>query len=425
VAQRAQTAIYAALFGVVVGSAALFFSHYATDAHFWQRFTFCYLLLGVAYTWYLFALLFINDLKPRRYQAYFREKIAVVIPCYDQDPQVVEQTIRTVLRARGLKQVIVIDDGSTNGVQERLRELVATLPITLHEFEEHAGKREVLRFATTRLLDEDVQFVVTVDSNTILDDDALVRVAEPLFDPEIGASTGSVLLRNERQNLLTRMIGTYTWINLNIQKQAQSVISNVVCCNGCLAAYRADLLREIVDDFANQQFLGERCTHSDDRHLTNLVLKRGYGVVYVAEATSWTEAPATARGFLRQQRRVKRGYIRESIYTLTYAWRVNPLLFAQTLCWDLIAPFLSFGLRIGLIVTAISNPRLIVTTIVPSWIVLTLVRNIFVPLRAGRKLPGLLLYIFYSELCLYWLNLWALFTVKNQSSVTRASTAQA
>jgi hyaluronan synthase len=266
---------------------------------------------------------------------------------------------------------------------------------------------------------------VTIDSNTILDPDALTRVVEPLYDPEIGASTGNVLLLNERENLLTRMVGTYTWIGLNIYKQAQSVIRSVVCCSGNLAAYRADLLREIVDEFANQRFLGERCTHSEDRHLTNLVLKRGYGVVYVPEATSWTEAPATAGGFLRQQRRIKRGYIRESIYTLTYAWRVKPLLFVQILCWDLTAPFLSFGMRIALIVAAFSHPALIVTTIVPSWIVLMLIRNIFVPLRAGRKLPGLLLYIFYAELCLYWLNLWALFTVKNTSWVTRSSTAQA
>jgi hyaluronan synthase len=324
-----------------------------------------------------------------------------------------------------VKQLIVVDDGSTNGVQERLRELAAAHPITLHELEQHAGKREVLRFATTRLLDEDVQFVVTVDSNTIVDRGALSRVIGPLFDPEIGAATGNVLLRNERQNLLTRMIGTYTWINLNIHKQAQSVIRSVVCCNGSLAAYKAELLREIVDDFANQQFLGERCTHSEERHLTNLVLKRGYGVVYVPEATSWAEAPTTARGFLRQQRRMKRGFVRESIYTLTYAWRVNPLLFVQTLCWDLTAPFLSFGLRIALIVAAFSHPALVVTTIVPSWIVLMLIRNIFVPLRAGRKLPGLLLYIFYSELCLYWLNLWALLTVRNRSWVTRSNTAQA
>jgi cellulose synthase/poly-beta-1,6-N-acetylglucosamine synthase-like glycosyltransferase len=133
VRQRAQTAIYAALFCVLAGSAALFFSRYGTNAQFWERFTFFYLLMLVVYTWYLFALLFIHDLKPRQYPKYFREKIAVVIPCYNEDQELVEKSIRTVLSARGLKQVIVIDDGSTNGVQERLRELAATLPIKLQE----------------------------------------------------------------------------------------------------------------------------------------------------------------------------------------------------------------------------------------------------------------------------------------------------
>jgi hypothetical protein len=144
----------------------------------------------------------------------------------------------------------------------------------------------------------------------------------------------------------------------------------------------------------------------------------------VAEAVR-ARKPQQPRAASPQQRRWKRCYIRESIYTLTYAWRVKPLLFVQILCWDLTTPFLSFGLRIALIGTALSNPTLIVTTIVPSWIIRMLIRTIFLPLRAGRKLPGLLLYIFYSELCLYWLNLWALFTVRNKSWMTQTSTAQA
>ena len=173
---RVQAALYGALFVVVAASAVLFLSRYGTDARFWERFTFIYLLVLVVYTWYLFALLFLHDLRPRRYPAYFREKIAVIVPCYNEDPELVENAIRTVLMARGLKQVIVIDDGSTNGVQERLLELAATLPITLHEFDTNRGKREALHYATTRLIDDDVEFVVTIDSDTVLDHHALVRV---------------------------------------------------------------------------------------------------------------------------------------------------------------------------------------------------------------------------------------------------------
>jgi hyaluronan synthase len=423
--ERVQAAIYAALFAVLGISATLFLSQYAGDERFWVHFTFGYLLLLVVYTWYLFGLLLVHDVKPREYPEYDNEKIAVLIPCFNESAELVEKSIRTVLEADGRKQVVVIDDGSTNGVQSHLAQLAETLPIHVHYFPENRGKREALHTAVTTLIDEDAEYVVTIDSDTLLEPDALVRVVEPLKTPNIGASTGNVLLLNERQNLLTRMIGTYYWVGLNIYKQAQSVIKSVVCCSGCLAAYRASLLREIIDEFANQRFLGESCTHSEDRHLTNLVLRRDFDVVYVGEAISWTETPATVRGFLRQQRRWKRGYIRESIYTLSYAWRNRRLLFLQILFWDLTAPFLSFGLRIALVVTIVSEPRLVVTTILPSWIVLMLVRYIFVPLRARDKLFGLLLYMLFYELCLYWLNVWALFTVKNKSWVTRQVSAQA
>ena len=221
--ERVHAALYGALICVVAVSGALFLSQFVTSELFWERFTFGYLAVLVVYTWYLFALLLVHDVRPRRYPTYDGRKIAVLIPCYNEEPALVEESIRTVLSAYGNKQVIVIDDGSTNGVQTRLRELARELPISLHEFAENAGKREALHHAVTHLLPEDTQFVVTIDSDTVLDEWALVRVVEPLLSPEIGASTGNVLLLNEKQNLLTRMIGTYYWIGLNIYKQAQSV----------------------------------------------------------------------------------------------------------------------------------------------------------------------------------------------------------
>jgi hyaluronan synthase len=423
--ERAQASIYAALFVALVGSAALFLSQYAGSTRFWERFAYGYLFLLVGYTWYLFLLLLVHDVRPRTYPLYEDEKIAVIVPCFNESPEMLEHSIRTVLAARGRKQVIVVDDGSRNGVRGYLAELVDQTGIDVYYLPENRGKREALYHAVTNMLDDDVEFVVTIDSDTALEPDALIRVVEPLKSPRIGAATGNVLLLNEERNLLTRMIGTYYWVGLNIYKQAQSVIRSVVCCSGCLAAYRAPLLRDVMDEFVSQRFLGEACTHSEDRHLTNLVLRRGYDVVYVEDAVSWTETPATIGGFLRQQRRWKRGYIRESIYTLSYAWRNKRLLFLQILLWDLSAPFVSFGLRIGLVVTVVRAPWLVLTAILPSWIVLMLIRYIFIPLRAREKLVGLFLYMLFYETCLYWLNLWALFTVKNKSWVTRQAVAQA
>ena len=164
--QRAQAAIYAALFVILAGSGLLFLSQYGTSVRFWVGFTTVYLLMLVVYTIYLFVLLFLRDVRPRTYPRYGGQKIAVIIPCFNEDPELVEESIRTVLDGEGRKQVIVIDDGSTNGVQSKLRELAAELSLSLHEFSENRGKREALHHAVTRMLDDDVVYVAEAISWT-------------------------------------------------------------------------------------------------------------------------------------------------------------------------------------------------------------------------------------------------------------------
>jgi cellulose synthase/poly-beta-1,6-N-acetylglucosamine synthase-like glycosyltransferase len=142
---RLQAAIYAALFAVLGSSAVLFASQYASSTRFWEEFTFCYLVLLLVYTWYLFGLLFLHDVRPRRFPAYADEKIAVLIPCFNESPELVEASIRTVLAAERRKQVVVIDDGSTNGAQERLLALAAETGITIAFFRSSTSGRTCSR----------------------------------------------------------------------------------------------------------------------------------------------------------------------------------------------------------------------------------------------------------------------------------------
>lgn len=326
--------------------------------------------------------------------------------------------VKSVVRAKGNKEIIIIDDGSTNNIRGVIEKLTREHGVKTHYFDRNKGKRHALHFAITNLISES-KFIVTIDSDTILDENALVRVVEPLKTPDIAAATGDVRLLNERQNWLTRMIGTYYWIGLNIYKKAQSSQGMVVCCSGCLAAYKTEVIKEIIDTFVNQEFLGEKCTHSEDRHLTNLVLQRGFDVVYVPKAISYTETPATIKGFLKQQMRWKRGYIRESIFTLTHAWKHKKLLFLQILFWDLTAPFFSFGMRLAIVWIILTQPLFFLTVVLPSWVIFMVVRYIFVFQYARDKIPGLFLYMIFYEVFLYWMYIYALFTVKNKSWITR------
>ena len=182
---RAQAAIYAALYVVLLGSGLLFLSQYGTSVRFWVGFTTAYLLLLVTYTLYLFVLLFVHDVRPRSYPRYAGQKIAVLIPCFNEDPALVEESIRTVLAGEGRKQVIVIDDGSTNGVQERLRgcrraaDLAARVSREPRQARGAASRGDATARRRRRLRRHDRQ-------RHRARADALVRVVEPLLCPEIG-----------------------------------------------------------------------------------------------------------------------------------------------------------------------------------------------------------------------------------------------
>src|SRR3954471_12210948 len=104
--ERVHATLYAALICVFVASGALFSSQFLTSTVFWEHFTLAYLGVLVIYTWYLFALLLVHDVRPRKYPTYGGEKIAVLIPCYNEDPQLVEDSIRAVVAAYGNKQVV-------------------------------------------------------------------------------------------------------------------------------------------------------------------------------------------------------------------------------------------------------------------------------------------------------------------------------
>src|SRR5665213_2229213 len=253
---------YALMFVVLGCSLVLMVASYFSDV-IWSLYHGVYLCVLIVYTWYILVLLFFNELHKEEYTRYKNEKIAVLIPLYNEDYVLFKRALRSVVKAKGNKEIFVIDDGSTKGANKKqLRKLCAEVGVEIHFFSTNKGKRHALYHGVRKMISNHV-FVVTIDSDTVLDENALIRVVEPLKSAGIGASTGNILLLNENQNTLTRMVGAYYWIGLNIFKKAQSTLGIVVCCSGCLAAYKTNLLKDIMDDFIAQEFLGEKCTHSE------------------------------------------------------------------------------------------------------------------------------------------------------------------
>jgi len=182
------------------------------------------------------------------------------------------------------------------------------------------------------------------------------------------------------------------------------------------------VVREVLEAWVNQSFLGVRCTFGEDRALTNNILDRGYDTVYQRTAVVHTIVPWTYRQLCKMYLRWDRSYVREEIRFARIVWK-RPLksLFialADTFFTNMRYPvaFLSLALFIAL---AISDPMTIPRVLFAIGIMSMLYTLYY--LRSERSWDFVfgILYAYFAYFALFWIFPYAVFTVRSRSWLTR------
>lgn len=130
----------------------------------------------------------------------------------------------------------------------------------------HRGKRHAMYTAFRVLMAAGCEAVMSTDSDTKFDPDAMLEMESALFwFPNIGAAAGDVRIWNCNDSLLSFMSSLRYWMAFNIERAAQSFNRCVTCVSGPMGIYRSHVLKEILDAWITQSFLGMECTYGDDR----------------------------------------------------------------------------------------------------------------------------------------------------------------
>jgi N-acetylglucosaminyltransferase len=241
----------------------------------------------------------------------FQPDVDVIVPCYNEDPELLKSCLRSLARQdyKGEMRVWVVDDGSRN--LDALRPVLFAetgLDLKVVLLDGNKGKREAQAAA---LNDGSGDVVVTIDSDTSIEPDGIRRLVEWLADPEVGAVTGNLRASNADASWLTRLIDTRYRLLFERERAAQGFFGTVFCCAGPFSAYRREAVEQVLDDYLGQRFLGGRRVCGDDLKLTNLVLACGYRSEFEPRARATTDVPTTVRRFVRQQLRWNRSFYRE------------------------------------------------------------------------------------------------------------------
>jgi cellulose synthase/poly-beta-1,6-N-acetylglucosamine synthase-like glycosyltransferase len=267
--------------------------------------------------------------------------ISILLPAFNEETGIVE-SIRSLLTLRYPElEIVVVNDGSTDGtiaclveafdlvqIRKVLRDEVTTQPIRAayvsrrhHELlvvdKENGGKADALNAG---LAAATYPFVCAIDADAMLEEDALIRVAKPMLDdPELVAAVGGIVrIANgcrvdhgrivevglPRSPLATLQVVEYFRAFL-VGRMGWSSLQSLLIISGAFGLFRRSLVEAVggwrTDTVGEDVELVVR--------LHRYLRDRGeeYRIEFVPDPVCWTEAPEDLRTLGSQRRRWQRG----------------------------------------------------------------------------------------------------------------------
>jgi len=214
---------------------------------------------------------------------------SVLIPAFNE-AKVIVQSIRRILASDYPNlEVIVIDDGSTDGTSDRVREHFADdLRVTLLTVP-NGGKAKALNWGLRHARGS---VVVALDADTHFPSDSISKLVRWFADPEVGAVAGNAKVGN-RINVITRWQALEYVTSQNLERRELAALGCITVVPGAIGAWRRAAL-ERLGGFPSD-------TLAEDQDLTISMLRSGYKVLYDSTAIGWTEAPETLRDLAKQR----------------------------------------------------------------------------------------------------------------------------
>jgi hyaluronan synthase len=282
-----------------------------------------YAILFVMLVWQTFYGYFEkpHQVTPEQWGDLQKLDVAVIVPLYNEDPQIVRESILSMLhQSRPIQAISVCDDGSNlvdyYEVEQWFYGACEEAGVTGYwRRQQNAGKREAQIAAQEMVTWCDIYALV--DSDSLMDAAATQEALKPFADPEVMSVASMVAAANTKQNLFTRVMDLWYVALQFTDRSIMSRFNSVLVNYGALAYYRREVITENVDAYLNETFMGKPMRISDDSLLTLFSLLKGKTVQQI---TSWafTYMPTTFKHHKNQQIRWMRGSFIRSIWRFRY-----------------------------------------------------------------------------------------------------------
>jgi cellulose synthase/poly-beta-1,6-N-acetylglucosamine synthase-like glycosyltransferase len=229
--------------------------------------------------------------------------VSAIVPAHNEEKSL--RACLDALRANGIEQIIVVDDGSTDGTAA----VALTFGATVVTLPERVGKPSAMNAGLQHALCE---LIVVVDADTVLAPDALGR-ALPLFEPGVGGVGMCLQPRNELATLTTAYQAIEYRVLFSVERRFEDMMGVLPNVSGAAGIFRRDALVQVG---------GWDVEVAEDAALAMKLRAAGWRLRYAAEAVAYTAVPETVTDLILQRLRWDCGII--TIWWRKFGFFLNP-----------------------------------------------------------------------------------------------------
>ncbi|MFJ8634680.1 bifunctional polysaccharide deacetylase/glycosyltransferase family 2 protein [Streptomyces sp. NPDC093568] len=208
--------------------------------------------------------------------------VSVIVPAYNEK-ECIANTLESLSRSTHPIEIIVVDDGSTDGTSEIARNAAHALGMTNVRVvrQENAGKPAALNNGVGSASHD---IVVMMDGDTVFEPDTVRQLVQPFADPGVGAVAGNAKVGNRNT-----VIGAWQHIEyvmgFNLDRRMYDLLRCIPTIPGAIGAFRREAVLEVGGMSED--------TLAEDTDITIAMHRAGWRVVYQEHARAWTEAPGS------------------------------------------------------------------------------------------------------------------------------------
>ena len=258
------------------------------------------------------------DRRPERRHLDRYPGISILVASYNEEANIAATIASLATQGySGAMQVLILDDGSTDGSVAAAEAAIARAVFKHgHAIEVVRGGRNIGKAGVLNrglaLCTHDI--VITIDADSWVYDDAIQRLVERYIadPPNTRAVAGAVLVRNSRENWLTRVQEWDYFHGIAAVKRMQSMYQGTLVAQGAFSLYDRQALADVG---GWPECVGE------DIVVSWALLERGHRIGYCEDAIVFTSVPDRLVQFARQRKRWSRG--------LLEAFKMHPRLLVK------------------------------------------------------------------------------------------------